>query len=153
MKTQMSKEHTNVVAVQPVTAFYEDDAFSAPPRSETIREKTGIDRIDLIARNGPAPATSSPRDSKGTRTLQPFWTQKLVPVDDPLYFYLRATEDYRADGRVVVSGHGEMLMLGSYSYLGLNRHPKINKATHDAIEKYGTGGGGARLLSGPLAGC
>src|SRR3974390_3141210 len=93
---------------------------------------------------------SSSTQAIGTRILEPSWTQRLVPVDHPLYFYLRATEDYGTDGRAVVRGNGEMLMRGSYSYLGLNRHPQINRAAHDAIDKCGTGGGGARLLSGTL---
>lgn len=78
----------------------------------------------------------------------------LWPFDDlnhrNLYFYLEAIEEYRANCRVAVAGHGEMLMLGGYSYLGLNGHPKINRAAQDAIEKYGTGTHGVRLLAGTL---
>lgn len=80
-----------------------------------------------------------------TRNLKTFW-----PIDDPNYFYMQAIEEYGADCRVEVSGHGEMLMLGSYSYLGLNGHPKINRAAHDAIIRYGTGTPGVRLLAGTL---
>lgn len=41
-------------------------------------------------------------------------------------------------------------MLGSYSYLGLINHPEIKKAAKEAIDKYGTGAGGVRLLTGTL---
>ncbi|MHA1304894.1 MAG: aminotransferase class I/II-fold pyridoxal phosphate-dependent enzyme [Candidatus Heimdallarchaeaceae archaeon] len=52
--------------------------------------------------------------------------------------------------RNVVSGDKEYIMLGSYSYLGLINHPEIKKASQEAIEKYGTGAGGVRLLTGTL---
>src|SRR5664280_1751576 len=76
------------------------------------------------------------------------------PVDEGrkagLYFYLEAIEEYLPDNRVRVAGHGEMLLLGGYSYLGLNRHPQIDAAAVAAIEKYGTGTHGVRLLAGSL---
>lgn len=67
-----------------------------------------------------------------------------------LYFYLEAIESYQPDCRVSAVDRGEMLMLGSYSYLGLNGHPKINEAAFQAIKRYGTGTHGARLLAGSL---
>jgi glycine C-acetyltransferase len=68
-----------------------------------------------------------------------------------LYFYLEATEDILPNGRVNVKNHGEMIMLGSYSYLGLIGHPAINAAAKAAVDKYGTGTHGVRLLAGSLA--
>src|SRR3984885_4324951 len=44
-------------------------------------------------------------------------------------------------------GH-KMLMLSSYDYLGLIGDPRIDGAAIKAILKYGTGPGGARLLTG-----
>ncbi|MBE2198502.1 MAG: aminotransferase class I/II-fold pyridoxal phosphate-dependent enzyme [Anaerolinea sp.] len=67
-----------------------------------------------------------------------------------LYFYLEATQDVLPNGRVNVENYGEMIMLGSYSYLGLIGHPKINEAAKAAIDKYGTGTHGVRLLAGSL---
>jgi 8-amino-7-oxononanoate synthase len=68
-----------------------------------------------------------------------------------LYFYLEETQDILPNGRVRVAGHGEMIMLGSYSYLGLIGHPKINQAAQAAVERYGTGTHGVRLLAGTLS--
>lgn len=67
-----------------------------------------------------------------------------------LYFYLETTEDILPNGRVNVTGRGEMIMLGSYSYLGLIGHPRINAAAKAAVDKYGTGTHGVRLLAGSL---
>ena len=44
----------------------------------------------------------------------------------------------------------DMLMLSSYDYLGLIGDPRIDEAAITAIRKYGTGTGGARLLTGTL---
>ncbi|MFW6067960.1 MAG: aminotransferase class I/II-fold pyridoxal phosphate-dependent enzyme [Chloroflexota bacterium] len=67
-----------------------------------------------------------------------------------LYFYLEETEEILPHGRVRVAGHGEMIMLGSYSYLGLIGHPAIDRAAKEAVDQYGTGTHGVRLLAGTL---
>ena len=51
-------------------------------------------------------------------------------------------------GKVTVRGLGDMLMLGGYSYLGLNKHPKINEAIQEAAGRFGTGTSGSRWLAG-----
>src|ERR1700684_1925193 len=53
----------------------------------------------------------------------------------------------RTGPRVWADGHS-MLMLSSYDYLGLIGDPRIDAAAIEAIRKYGTGTGGARLLTG-----
>jgi len=67
-----------------------------------------------------------------------------------LYFWLKAVEAVHPVGKVSVAGHGEMLMLGGYSYLGLCDDPRIRRAAQAAIEQFGTGTHGSRLLSGTL---
>ncbi len=48
--------------------------------------------------------------------------------------------------------HGrKILMFGSNSYLGLTTHPRVKAAAIKAIEKYGTGVSGSRLLNGNLS--
>ncbi|MDX1413187.1 MAG: aminotransferase class I/II-fold pyridoxal phosphate-dependent enzyme [Candidatus Promineifilaceae bacterium] len=84
----------------------------------------------------------------------PLTPEMLLPVHEykekGQYFYLEATEELLPNGRVKVVGHGEMIMLGGYSYLGLIGHPKINAAAEAAIKHYGTGTYGVRLLAGSL---
>jgi 8-amino-7-oxononanoate synthase len=67
-----------------------------------------------------------------------------------LYFWLQPVTEVRPDGHVTVEGFGDMIMLGSYSYLGLNQHPAINSAAKEAIDRFGTGTHGSRLLAGTL---
>jgi 8-amino-7-oxononanoate synthase len=42
------------------------------------------------------------------------------------------------------------LMFGSNSYLGLTTHPYVKESAAKALEKYGTGCGGSRLLNGTI---
>lgn len=70
--------------------------------------------------------------------------------DADLYFYLQSTNEYVSGHHVDVEDHGVMQLFGSYSYLGLIGHPKINAAAKNAIERFGTGTHGVRLLSGTL---
>ena len=67
-----------------------------------------------------------------------------------LYFYLEPTAELLPNGRVITQNYGEMIMLGSYSYLGLIGHPKINAAAKAAVDHYCTGTHGVRLLAGSL---
>ncbi len=90
-----------------------------------------------------------------TTPTRPNLTPDLLwPIDEykdaGLYFYLEATRDLLPNGHVNVTNYGEMIMLGGYSYLGLIGHPKIDAAAKAAIDKYGTGTYGVRLLAGTL---
>ncbi len=67
-----------------------------------------------------------------------------------LYFYNQPVDELKGNARAIVRGR-EMLMFASYSYLGLLGHPRINAAAKAAIDKYGTGTHGVRLLAGTLA--
>ncbi|MFD2287034.1 aminotransferase class I/II-fold pyridoxal phosphate-dependent enzyme [Pedobacter petrophilus] len=65
-----------------------------------------------------------------------------------LYPYFRSIESAQ-DTEVIIGGK-KVLMFGSNSYLGLTNHPKIKEAAKLAIDKYGTGCAGSRLLNGSL---
>jgi 8-amino-7-oxononanoate synthase len=51
-------------------------------------------------------------------------------------------------GPAVFANNRDMYMLSSYDYLGLLGHPYIENASINAIKKYSTGTGGARMLAG-----
>jgi 8-amino-7-oxononanoate synthase len=65
------------------------------------------------------------------------------------YFYNQPIEELTGGVRVRTNGR-EMLMFASYSYLGLIGHPKINAAAKAALDQFGTGTHGVRLLAGTL---
>jgi 8-amino-7-oxononanoate synthase len=70
-------------------------------------------------------------------------------LDEDHYFYNQPVTELRGGSRAIVHGR-EMLMFASYGYLGLLGHPRINEAAKAAIDKYGTGTHGVRLLAGTL---
>ncbi|MGH9762910.1 MAG: aminotransferase class I/II-fold pyridoxal phosphate-dependent enzyme, partial [Blastocatellia bacterium] len=50
----------------------------------------------------------------------------------------------------VMMGDRRVLMFGSNNYLGLTTHPEVKAAAIDAINKYGTGCSGSRMLNGTM---
>ncbi|MAE96708.1 MAG: 8-amino-7-oxononanoate synthase [Deltaproteobacteria bacterium] len=67
-----------------------------------------------------------------------------------LYAYYREL-DTPQDPVVHRRGGPPLIMLGSNNYLGLASHPEVKKASGEALERYGTGCAGSRLLNGTLA--
>ena len=62
------------------------------------------------------------------------------------FFYLKTVEN-ASESRVLIDNE-EKIMFASYNYLGLIDHPRLKEAAFKALEKYGTGTSGVRLLSG-----
>ncbi|HEX7621709.1 MAG TPA: aminotransferase class I/II-fold pyridoxal phosphate-dependent enzyme [Anaerolineales bacterium] len=88
-------------------------------------------------------------DDAVTRRIN-FFTERVRKLrEDDLYFYNIPIEEIKGGSRVIVGGR-EMGMYASYSYLGLIGHPRINAAAKAAIDKFGTGTNGVRLLAGTL---
>ncbi len=88
-------------------------------------------------------------DDAVTRRIR-FFTERVMKLrENDLYFYNQPVEEIKGGSRVIVRGR-EMGMYASYSYLGLIGHPRINAAAKAAIDKFGTGTNGVRLLAGTL---
>ncbi len=62
------------------------------------------------------------------------------------FFYLREIDPAASP---IVNRHGKrMINLGSNNYLGLTDHPQVKQAAIKAIQEYGTGSCGSRILTG-----
>ncbi|MBI5699950.1 8-amino-7-oxononanoate synthase [Candidatus Saganbacteria bacterium] len=68
--------------------------------------------------------------------------------DSGLYRSLKTIE--KTDGRTVTIDEKLYLNFCSNNYLGLANHPAVVAAAKEAVEKYGTGAGASRLISGNL---
>lgn len=68
--------------------------------------------------------------------------------DRGIYPYYRVVSSGQ-DPVVEMNGR-RVVMLGSNNYLGLSSHPEVKAAAAAALEKYGTGCAGSRLLNGTL---
>lgn len=89
------------------------------------------------------------RDDMVIRRINAMVERVYQTQDQGLYFLNQPVTELRGGARVLVKGR-EMGMYASYSYLGLIGHPRINKAAKDAIDRYGTGTHGVRILAGTL---
>ncbi len=88
-------------------------------------------------------------DDAVTKRIKFFTDREARLRANDLYYYNLPVEEIKGGARVVVKGR-EMGMYASYSYLGLIGHPRINAAAKAAVDKYGTGTNGVRLLAGTL---
>ena len=75
------------------------------------------------------------------RLPQMFMEQGIYPFYHPI--------ETGQDTEVILRGK-KTLMFGSNSYLGLTQHPELIQAGKDALDKYGTGASGSRLMNGNL---
>src|SRR3954466_15144864 len=66
--------------------------------------------------------------------------------DHDLMPYFRVLEG--PAGPIVDMEGKQRIMLGSNNYLGLTGDPRVKQAARDALERFGTGLTGSRLLSG-----
>lgn len=81
-------------------------------------------------------------DARGRRVFETTalaCSAKAYPFQIPLE--KKSGPEVQADGQ-------DLLMLSSYDYLGLIGDPRVDAAAIEAVRKYGTGTGGARLLTG-----
>jgi 8-amino-7-oxononanoate synthase len=66
-----------------------------------------------------------------------------------VYPYFRPIES--TSGSTVLSHGKRRVMVGSNNYLGLTHHPRVQEAAKRAIDRFGTGCTGSRLLNGNLS--
>ena len=78
--------------------------------------------------------------------------EKFTAADElrqqDLFPYFRELQS-RQDTEVIMEGQ-RRIMLGSNNYLGLTTVPEIVNAAKAALDEYGTGCSGSRLLNGTL---
>jgi len=84
-----------------------------------------------------------------TRRVRAFTDRVKYLKENDLYFFNQPVSEILGGAKVLVKGR-EMGMYASYSYLGLVGHPRINAAAKAAVDRYGTGTNGVRMLAGTL---
>lgn len=66
-----------------------------------------------------------------------------------LYPEIPIVQSAATETKIVVDGK-DFLLCSTNNYLGMSSHPKVKEAAINAIEKYGLGSGGPRLLAGNI---
>jgi len=84
-----------------------------------------------------------------TRRIRAFTERVARLKEHDLYYLNMPVEEILPDSKVLLRGR-TMGMYASYSYLGLVGHPRINEAAKKAVDKFGTGTNGVRMLAGTL---
>ena len=84
-----------------------------------------------------------------TRRVRAF-TERVARLKEHDLYYLNVPVAEILPGMKVRVNGREMGMYASYSYLGLVGHPRINEAAKKAVDKFGTGTNGVRMLAGTL---
>ena len=79
----------------------------------------------------------------------PFQEEAKHVIEAGLYPYFLPLEE--TEGTEVTIEGRRLLMLGSNNYLGLTTHPKVQQASIEATERYGTSCTGSRFMNGTLA--
>jgi len=150
--------------------FALEKEISKRPNQEIMYELENInqlaDYLDSlpVVTDSPTPPVVKTVDLRPSIEAHEVSPQVSAPVEDKIAHYERLNGRVRAvkamglyffepeitehDGAWVVADGKRMLMLGSYEYLGLLGHPRTKQATHDAVQHFGTGHHGARLLAG-----
>ena len=88
-------------------------------------------------------------DDALTRRVRAFTDRVARLKANDLHYFNMPVSDILPGMKVRVNGR-VMGMYASYSYLGLVGHPRINEAAIKAVEKFGTGTNGVRMLAGTL---
>jgi glycine C-acetyltransferase len=88
-------------------------------------------------------------DDSLTRRVRAFTDRVARLKENDLYYFNIPVAEILPGMKVRVNGR-EMGMYASYSYLGLVGHPRINEAAQKAVDKFGTGTNGVRMLAGTL---
>ncbi|MDY0169088.1 MAG: aminotransferase class I/II-fold pyridoxal phosphate-dependent enzyme [Thermoguttaceae bacterium] len=120
---------------------------SLPPRrlSKSDESPVPAEPLDLV--EAPAATSSGNGEPDGLLAHYSRMNRRVNSLKQRgLYFF--EPEISKHDGAWVVAGGQRMLMLGSYEYLGLLGHPHLKATAIAAIDEFGTGHHGVRLLAG-----
>ena len=88
-------------------------------------------------------------DDSVTRRVRAITDRVARLKKEDLYYLNMPVAEILPGMKVRVNGR-EMGMYASYSYLGLVGHPRINEAAKHAVDQFGTGTNGVRMLAGTL---
>ncbi|MBN1800761.1 MAG: pyridoxal phosphate-dependent aminotransferase family protein [Candidatus Lokiarchaeota archaeon] len=84
------------------------------------------------------------------RKFESFWKEGLPTLAKKLHYYPYFFKIEGEQNPRVVMDNRDVLMLGSNNYLGMTSHPDVKRKAMHAIEEYGVGTTGSRLLNGTM---
>lgn len=88
------------------------------------------------------------KDDAFAERIDALWDRIQTAKSHDYYYYLQPVEEL--DGPWVTVEGKRKLMFATYTYLGLINHPRVVAAAKAALDHYGAGTHGVRLLGGTL---
>ena len=85
--------------------------------------------------------------SRVEKSIDAYARSKLAALD-PMGLLRSLIETDRTDAIEVIRGGRRLISFCCNDYLSLSHHPDVERAAQDAIEKFGTGAGASRLVTG-----
>jgi len=96
-----------------------------------------------------SPGNSSPSHFPPIRSMMDFLKDQIEYIKRAgLYRTLKSMQSAQS-GTTIIDGR-RVIQLSSNNYLGFADHPRLKAAAREAIERYGSGAGGSRLICGNL---
>ncbi len=95
----------------------------------------------------PAPPAEAQQDGFSWK-IDAWWERTEAAKEQGVYYYFQPVDEL--DGPWVYTEGQRKLMFATYSYLGLINHPRVVAAAKAAVDKYGSGTHGVRILGGTL---
>src|SRR3954451_8711162 len=115
-------------------------------RIRSLPERTGRISTSMSTQHPPQPQVAVDLFEKA-RNHERVEQLRLAREQDLLPYFRLLTGPAGPGGGMEGS---ERVMLGSNNYLGLTGDPRVKEAARDALETYGTGLTGSRLLNGTI---
>ncbi len=99
-------------------------------------------------RNGASAPDAQEKQDGFTWKIDAWWDRIAAVKEQGTYYYFQPVDEL--DGPWVHTEGQRKLMFATYSYLGLINHPRVVAAAKAALDKYGAGTHGVRILGGTL---
>jgi 8-amino-7-oxononanoate synthase len=104
--------------------------------------------FDGLFENGTASGVIEPGSLLDTPAAHRLFNLMAAGISESVYTYqLPLSQAAKTESGALGN---DLVMFSSYSYLGLIGHPRLARAVQEAVARYGTSTGGARLLTGTL---
>lgn len=118
--------------------------------SSASAESTALSSDKTVAESQATPQSDNhcERRDPFSGKIDAMWQRIQEAQEQDFYYYFQPVDEL--EGPWVYTEGQRKLMFATYSYLGLLNHPRIVEAAQAAVEKYGTGTHGVRILGGTL---
>ena len=122
------------------------DRITTQPLVQPADTQNGTNSMAKAA--APTAPVAQEKQDGFTGKIDGWWDRIAAVKAQGTYYYFQPVDEL--DGPWVYTEGQRKLMFATYSYLGLLNHPRVVAAAKAALDKYGAGTHGVRILGGTL---